>query len=100
MPRQRTSSWTAFVLPGLPQIGSGSYARGGLYLVMALATAGLAFAVNHQFFLAHVWRFKELEIPDTLIREFYATKQQTFYNFIYLYLALGLVSAVDHRRMT
>ena len=96
MSAKERSSWTAFIIPGLPQLGSGEKLKGILYLLLAIGTAALAFSVNRYFFLRHVWTFKSLEMPSTFIKEYYATKQSTIYYFIFIYGAIGLLSAIDH----
>ena len=96
MPAKERYSWTAFIIPGLPQLGSGEKLKGFIFLVLALGTAALAFSVNRYFFLRNLWTFKSLEMPSTFIKEYYATKQSTIYNFIFIYGAIGLLSAIDH----
>ncbi len=98
MPAKKLTAWTAFLIPGLPQLGSGEALKGAIYFLLSIGTAALAFGVNRYFFLKNVWTFKSLEMPSTFIKEYYATKQSTLYNFIFIYLAIGLISAIDHAR--
>ena len=92
------SAFYAFLIPGLPQLGGGEKLKGFLYFLLALATAIIAFSVNRYFFLKYLWEYKALEMPSTFIREYYASKQATLYNFIFIYFIIGLVSAVDKVR--
>jgi len=86
---------TNFILPGLHHLASGLMFKGVIFASLAIIIAGGAFYLNQHFFLTFYWKLKAMFLPHTLMMDFYAAKQATAYNFVYIYLVVGAGAFFD-----
>ena len=86
---------TNFLFPGFHHLASGLMFKGLIFISMAIVIAGGAFYLNQHFFLKFLWKLKAMFLPHTLILDFYAAKQATAYNFVYIYLIVGAGAFFD-----
>lgn len=86
---------TNFVLPGFHHLASGFLLKGLVFISLAAIVGVTAVYLNQYFFLPYYWKLKDMLLPHTLVQEFYATKQATAYNFVYIYLIIGAAAFLD-----
>jgi hypothetical protein len=86
---------TSFILPGFHHLTSGYTLKGLVFITLSITIGTLAVSLNQYFFLPYLWKLKGLLLPHVLVQEFYATKQVTAYNFVYIYLIVGTGAFLD-----